>query len=77
MIVSRKSNRPLHLPLMMDNNIINMVSDHKHLGLTISNDGNWDKHVDLITKKAFRERPFNLKGGFGFLLKKYSDFQCC
>ena len=26
---------------------------HKHLGLTISNDGNWGKHVDLITKKAF------------------------
>ena len=26
MIVSRKSNRPLHPPLMMDNKIINMVS---------------------------------------------------
>ena len=62
MIVSRKSNRPLHPPLMMDNKIINMVSEHKHVGLTISNDGNWGKHVDLITKKAFRERPFNLKG---------------
>jgi hypothetical protein len=37
---------------MMDNKIINMVSEHKHLGLTISDDGNWDKHVDLITKKA-------------------------
>ena len=21
-----------------------------------------------------RERPFNLKGGYGFFLKKYSDF---
>jgi hypothetical protein len=62
MIVSRISNRPLHPPLMMDNKIINMVSDHKHLGLAISNDGNWGKNVDLITKKAFRDRPFNLKG---------------
>jgi hypothetical protein len=53
MIVSRKSNRLLHPPLMMDNKIINMVSEHKHLGLTIFNDGNWGKHVDLITKKAF------------------------
>ena len=25
----------------------------------------------------FRERPFNLKGGYGFFLKKYSDSQCC
>ena len=24
-----------------------------------------------------RERPFNLKGGYGFFLKKYSDSQCC
>jgi hypothetical protein len=39
MIVSRKSNRPLHPPLMMDNTIINMVSEHNHLDLTISNDG--------------------------------------
>jgi hypothetical protein len=46
MIVSRKSNPPLHPLLMMDNKIINMVSEHKHLGLTISNDGNWGKHVD-------------------------------
>jgi hypothetical protein len=33
MIVSRKSNRPLHPPLMMDNKIINMVSEHKHFRL--------------------------------------------
>ena len=29
---------------------------------------------------AFRERPFNLKGGVGgyiFFLKKYSDSHCC
>jgi hypothetical protein len=30
-----------------------MVSGHKDLRLTISNDGHWGKHVDLITKKAF------------------------
>ena len=53
MIVSRKSNRPLHPPLMMDNKIINMVSEHKHVRLTIYNDGHWGKHVHLITKKAF------------------------
>jgi hypothetical protein len=40
MIVSRKSNRPLHPPLKMDNTIINQVSEHKPLDLPISNDGN-------------------------------------
>ena len=26
---------------------------------------------------SIRERPFNLKGGLWFFLKKYSDSQCC
>ena len=43
---------------MMDNKIINKVSEHKHLGLTISNDGNWGKHVDPITKKAFTSQHY-------------------
>jgi hypothetical protein len=40
-------------PLIMNNTIINQVTEHKHLGLDISNDGSWQKHIDLITKKAF------------------------
>ena len=48
MIVSSQSNRPLHPPLLMDNK--NMVSEHKQLGFTISNDGNWGKHVDRLFK---------------------------
>jgi hypothetical protein len=63
---------------MMDNKIINMVSEHKHLGLTITDDGNWDKHVDLITKKAFT--TVNIMSTFKFILdrrtleKKYLTF---
>ena len=48
-----KINKPLHPPLIMNNTIINQVTEHKHLGLEISNDANWKKHIDLITKKAF------------------------
>jgi hypothetical protein len=36
----------------MNNTIINQVTEHKHLGLEISNDGSWQKHIDLITKKG-------------------------
>ena len=43
---------------MMDNKIINMVSEHKHLGLTISNDGNWGKHVDRLPRKPLPESTF-------------------
>jgi hypothetical protein len=68
MIVSRKSNRPFHPPLMMDNKIINMVSEHKHLRLTISNDGHWGKHVDLINTKAFTR--VNIMRKFKFILDR-------
>jgi hypothetical protein len=32
--------------------------------------------IEVITIDQIRERPFNLKGrgGYGFFLKKYSDF---
>ena len=31
----------------------------------------------LLDTGKLRERPFNLKGGYGFFLKKYSGPQCC
>ena len=39
MTITRKVNKPLHPPLIMNNTIINQVTEHKHLGLDISNDG--------------------------------------
>ena len=48
MTITRKINKPLHPPLIMNNTIINQVTEHKHLGLEISNDGSWQKHIDLI-----------------------------
>ena len=53
MTITRKINKPFHPPLIMNNTIINQVTEHKHLGLEISNDGSGKKHIDLITKKAF------------------------
>ena len=51
--ISRKLNKPHQPNLIMNNNIISTVTEHKHLGLQLSDDGNWNKHVDMITKKAF------------------------
>ena len=31
----------------------------------------------MIISYHVRERPFNLKGGYGFFLIKYSDSHCC
>jgi hypothetical protein len=37
----------------------------------------YEKDQIFLNLNMFRERPFNLKGGYGFFLKKYSDSQCC
>ena len=68
MTISRKLDRPFHPPLVMDNNIISTVSEHKHLGLTISDDGGWGKHVDMIYKKAYTR--VNILRKFKFILDR-------
>jgi hypothetical protein len=71
----------------MDNVIIKEVETHKHLGLTISEDGNWNEHVKNIMIKVsshlsvFRRVKFKLKRSrlqtiyISFIkpLMKYSD----
>jgi hypothetical protein len=52
----------------MNNTIINQVTEHKHLGLDISNDGSWQKQIDLITKKAFIR--VNILRKFKFILNR-------
>ena len=52
-ILSRKTNKPLHPPLIMDQQVINEVTSHKHLGLIFSNDCNWHEHIDYIKSKAW------------------------
>jgi hypothetical protein len=36
----------------MDSNDISTVSEYKHLGIVISDNGRWEKHIDMITGKA-------------------------
>ena len=53
MLFSRKLNRPLHPPIFMQNHQITEVDSHKHLGLYLSNDCTWHKHINYITEKAW------------------------
>ena len=52
----------------MNNTIISTVTEHKHLGLQLSDDGNWNKHIDMITKKAFSR--VNILRKFKFILDR-------
>ena len=38
--------------LIFNNMLIHFVYDHKHLGLTLSNTGNWHKHIENILASA-------------------------
>ena len=68
MTIIRKINKPFHPPVIMNNTIINQVTEHKHLVLELSNDGSWQKHIDLITKKAFIR--VNILRKFKFILDR-------
>ena len=52
-LVSRKVNRPVHPPLFMQNIQIEEVECHKHLGVFLSNDCSWHKHITYIKEKAW------------------------
>ena len=40
--------------LRFDNTPINFVQHHKHLGLTLSNNCNWNKHIEIILGSAWK-----------------------
>ena len=48
--------RPIeHLPLLNFNNTaINFVENHKHLGVTLSCNGQWKTHIENILNAAYR-----------------------
>ena len=37
----------------MDNQVITEVDSHKHLGVFLSNDCTWHKHIDYVKEKAW------------------------
>ncbi len=51
--MSRKVNKPVHPPVSMNNCQIDEVEHHTHLGIFISNDLSWHKHIDYIKQKAW------------------------
>ena len=45
LILPRKLYKPLHLPLFMENQHIMEVESHKHIGVILSADYTWHKHI--------------------------------
>ena len=47
LLVSRKTNKNVHPPLIMNTEYINEVQHHKHLGIFLSNDGTWHSILSI------------------------------
>ena len=43
------------LNIKFDNENVEIVDNHKHLGVTFSNDGNWTTHIENIVNSAFKQ----------------------
>ena len=69
-LISRKTNRLIHPRLLMNNEPINEVSYHKHLGIFLSSDGTWHEHINNITSKAWSR--INVMRKLKFLLDRKS-----
>ena len=52
MIIYRKRSIAIHPSFVMNNQQIQEVESHKHLGLVFSKDGTWHDHITLIKNKA-------------------------
>ena len=53
-----RSKSPFKSRYMLHGQILETVNDAKYLGVTISSDLNWNKHVNLVTSKATRTLNF-------------------
>jgi hypothetical protein len=60
-VFSTKRQKPLHPQLIYDSQFIESVSNHKHLGVTLSFSVSWRTHAFNIYEKAL-ERLNLLKG---------------
>lgn len=54
LLITRKRNKQYHPRLKMGNTEVKEVTEHKHLGLTISSDCTWNQHINQISDKAWK-----------------------
>ena len=59
------------MQLVMDNFVLKIVDMHKHLGVILSSNNKWNKHVELIIKSAFKQVSYLRKAKYQYFQKKY------
>jgi len=54
-VFSAKRDKPVHPPLILNSNIIEDVTVHEHLGLTLFSNLSWRMHILKIHQKASKK----------------------
>ena len=67
LLISNTLVRP-NINIMFNNEQVEVVENHKHLGITFSQDGQWTTHVDNISKIALKQ--INVLRKLKFILSK-------
>jgi hypothetical protein len=70
LLISQKHAKAQHPAIFMNTIEIQEVDSHKHLGITLSKDGSWHKHIEDITKKAWTR--INVLRSLKFILDRQS-----
>ncbi|MEW8247643.1 MAG: reverse transcriptase family protein, partial [Candidatus Thiodiazotropha endolucinida] len=70
LLISRKINKPIHPPIVMNNDHITEVDNHKHLGVVFENTCTWHLHINMIISKAW-QRIYTMRK-LKFLLDRQS-----
>ena len=70
LLITRKIHTQHHPPLYMNNNIIQEVNNHKHLGVTFSKNGTWHDHILDIKEKSWKR--INIMRKLKFVLDRTS-----
>ena len=65
-----KKDKPVHPPLILNNNIIEHVTVHEHLALTLCSNLSWRAHILKIHQKA--SKKLNLLKPLKYKLNRYT-----
>ena len=53
LLIFCKLNKPVHQPFLMINQVIIELDSPKHVGVFLSNDCTWHRHIDYVKEKAW------------------------
>ena len=72
-IISKRKTQTMHPDLLLNDTKLTEVNNHKHLGLTISNNMSWSSHINGILAKAEKKTRSKYILPRSYLVKLYKS----